>query len=536
MNDEFIVSVPATGGTLSEGIVGIPRFINPLLAFSDADRDMTALIYSGLLKLNANGNLVPDLAKSYKISPDGLTYDFILKDNIYFQDGIPVTASDVKFTIEKAQDPALKSPKRPDWDKVGIEQVSDKEIKFILKQPYASFVENLTLGIIPSHIWKNISVEQFPYSKYTSEPIGSGPYQIKTTARDSGGLLVYYELSPFKKYALGTPHIANLILRFYNNEDDAYQAYKTGDVESLSSISPTLAKEIDTSVSKIETVPLPRVLGVFFNQNQAPVLANKEVRQALDTAIDREKIVNEVLKGYAVPITGPIPPDFIDNDNTTSKLPLTTATSTEDLNIASAKQILTKAGWKIGTDGIFTKTVAKKKQILSFTISTTNIPELNDATNIIASEWQKMGAKVDVKAFESSDLNQNVIRPRKYDALFFGEIVGRDLDLFAFWHSSQRLDPGLNIAQYTNSTVDKILDDARKISDKEIRISKYQKFTQEISKDKPAVFAYSPDFIYVIPKKVRGFSLSNITTADERFATINDWYIETDSIWSIFNR
>lgn len=534
MNDEFVISVPTTGGTLSEGIVGIPRFINPLLAFSDADRDMTALIFSGLLKLDKNGELIPDLAKSYTISPDGLTYDFILKDNIYFQDGEPVTADDIKFTIEKAQDPALKSPKRADWDKVGIQEVSQREIKFILKQPYASFIENLTLGILPEHIWKNISVEQFPYSNYVSLPIGSGPYKIKNTARDSGGLLVYYDLTPFDKYALGVPHIENLTIHFYNNEQEAFDAYKSGEVDSLSSVSPSLAKELESTNAQIKTVPLPRVLGVFFNQNQAQVLGNKEVRQALDMAIDREKIVNEILKGYGVPITGPIPPGFLENENV--KETVVEATSTEDANITSAKAILIKAGWKLNPNGVFVKTVAKKLQIISFTISTTDIPELKEVADIIANEWTKMGAKVDVKAFESGDLNQNVIRPRKYDALFFGEIVGRDLDLFAFWHSSQRLDPGLNIAQYTNSTVDKILEDARKISDEKIRMVKYQKFVQEIGKDRPAVFVYSPDFIYVIPNNIKGFSLGKITTADERFATINDWYIDTDSIWSVFSR
>ena len=110
VNQHFLVEFPARGGELKEGIVGSPRFINPILATNDADRDMTALIYSGLMKSSPEGKLVPDLAESYTVSKDGLIYDFKLKDNVYFHDGRKVTADDVEFTINKTQDSALKKP------------------------------------------------------------------------------------------------------------------------------------------------------------------------------------------------------------------------------------------------------------------------------------------------------------------------------------------------------------------------------------------------------------------------------------------
>lgn len=141
INKLFLVEVPAKGGSFVEGIVGSPRFINPLLSNSDTDRDLTALIYSGLLKATPNGELIEDLAKSYIISEDGLTYDFTLKDNIFFHDGTPVTADDVVFTVGKAQDPGLKSTKRASWDGITVEKMSEKEIRFILKQPYGPFLE-----------------------------------------------------------------------------------------------------------------------------------------------------------------------------------------------------------------------------------------------------------------------------------------------------------------------------------------------------------------------------------------------------------
>jgi peptide/nickel transport system substrate-binding protein len=111
LNSQLIVAIPGYGGGVSEGIIGSPRFINPVLAISDADHDLSILIYSGLLRATPEGDYVPDLAENYTVSQDGLTYTFTLRKNATFHDGIPVTADDVVFTISKTQDPALKSPR-----------------------------------------------------------------------------------------------------------------------------------------------------------------------------------------------------------------------------------------------------------------------------------------------------------------------------------------------------------------------------------------------------------------------------------------
>ena len=153
---------------------------------------------------------------------------------------------------------------------------------------------------------------------------------------------------------------------------------------------------------------------------------------------------------------------------------------------------------------------------------------------ILKNEFSTIGAVVDVKVFESGDLNQNVIRPRKYDSLLFGEIIGRNLDLFAFWHSSQRNDPGLNVAMYVNPKVDKLLENGRLISDKDKRQAQYAILAQEVKKDTPAIFLYSPDFIYILPKEVKGFSIGELTIPAERFNTIFNWYTETEKVWNWF--
>jgi peptide/nickel transport system substrate-binding protein len=200
-----------------------------------------------------------------------------------------------------------------------------------------------------------------------------------------------------------------------------------------------------------------------------------------------------------------------------------------------AVEILAKAGWKPDPEnGVLEKTVKKTTERLEFTISTSNTPELKSAALIIKESWEKLGAKVNLAFFDTGDLNQGIIRPRKYDALLFGEIVGRDLDLYAFWHSSQRNDPGLNIANYTNIKADKILEQARTTNDIFDRLDKYNSFAEEVAKDIPAIFIYSPYFIYILPEKIKGVEILNIALPSERFLDVKDWFIETDHVWKIF--
>ncbi len=524
VNEHFMIEIPAEGGNLREGVIGYPRYINPLLTVTDSGRDLSALIYSGLLKTEDGGELVPDLAKSYTISSDELTYDFILKDNITFHDGTPVTAYDVEFTVNKALDPAIKSPKAANFDGVTVKAISDKEVQFVLKKPYAPFLQNLTLGILPKHIWKDIDPDAFVFSEFNFSPVGSGPYKIKNIQRNSSGLPLSYELVPFDKYALGKPHISTVSIYFYTNEDDLMNAFENGDITSMNSITP---KNIDTvkSQSTILEAPLPRIFGVFFNQNQAAIFTNKEVRQALDEAVDRQDIINQVLGGHGTPDFGALPAELSKQKD---------SGETADERLSNAANILAKAGWKKGDDGTLVKTVGKQSIPLTFSLSTSNTPELKKTADLLATVWGKLGAKVDVKVFDIADLETNVIRPRKYDALLFGEVIGRDLDLFAFWHSSERNDPGLNMAMYTNPKTDKLLETARGEEDSTKRMADLTQAEGAIASDTPAVFLYSPNFIYVVPKDLGGVSLDGITSSSERFLNVENWYMDTDKVWTVF--
>ncbi|MBI2096041.1 MAG: hypothetical protein HYT43_00140 [Candidatus Taylorbacteria bacterium] len=522
INAAFLVEVPARGGTLTEGIIGTPRSINPLLAITDADKDLVALIYAGLLKATPSGELIPDMAESVSVSPDGREYTFFIRADAYFHDGTPVTADDVIFTVTRAQDPVTRSPKRANWDGITVEKIDDKTIRFALKEPYPPFLENATLGLLPRHLWRDVGPDEFAWSQWNIEPVGSGPYKLSKLKTNESRLPYLYILRSFRKYPLGEPKIQKIVFTFFGNERAGLEALRRREIGSIGSLSPRETLDLSAN-ARLDRYPLPRVFGVFFNQNQAPVLSLREVRQALNTATDREIIVREVLRGFGSPIDSPVPLSLPPNANAAST------------SAAAGRALLEKNGWSWNEEKqVMEKKSRKETYTLAFSISTSDAEELRGAAELLKDQWEKIGARIELKIFETGDLNQDVIRPRKYDSLLFGEIVGRELDLFAFWHSSQRNDPGLNIALYADAAADKLLEEARAASELTVRREKYQRFAEILTEDVPAVFLYSPDFIYVLPREVKGVGLGSITTAAERFLNVHEWYIETDKVWNIF--
>ncbi|MFC1751626.1 ABC transporter substrate-binding protein, partial [Patescibacteria group bacterium] len=289
--------------------------------------------------------------------------------------------------------------------------------------------------------------------------------------------------------------------------------------------------EIKKDKSFLKTYLLPRVFAVFFNQDDATVFTEKEVREALSLSVDRKKIIDNVLENFGTELVGPIPPGSLGSTQTNS---MTKDKSYED-NLEEAIQLLNKKGWKMDEEeGVLIKKKGKSLTKLEFSLSTSDVADLVQTAYLLQDMWEKIGARVEIKIYEIGDLEQNVIRPRKYNALLFGEIMGRDPDPFAFWHSSQRNDPGLNIALYTSITADKLLESARTIFDTQEREEKYRKFQEEVISDNPAVFLYSPYFIHLLPQDIKGISEISITTPSERFSQVYNWYIKTQKIWKIF--
>ena len=515
--------VPASGGTLVEGEVLAPKFINPLLTVSDTDRDLTRIIYAGLLKSDGKGGLTPNLAERYEISEDGLTYTFYLKNDLYWHDNSRLTAQDVAFTINLAKNPKIDSPKRANWEGVAVEISGDREVKFHLKKPYAPFLENATLGIMPKHIWEKVAPEEFHLSEYNIQPIGAGPFRIGTVTKTQTGSISRYRLERFSRYRPRPAYLNAIEFVFFSSKEELATAMKDGDVNSGSGSADTLPKN-----SHIIEIRLPRIFGLFFNQGNFKPLEDLTLRTALELAIDRERIIREVAGGYGTATSLPIPPGTFGHASTLEA-------TTRDRE--QAKNILAKAGYAdTDGDGIIEKKEKKNNTPIVITIATSDDPGLKRTAELIRDMWREIGVGVNIQPYELGDLEQTIIRPRNFETLLFGQVVGYDPDPFAFWHSSQRNDPRLNIALYASTRVDKLLDDARSTTDADKREELYKFFQQEIVKDKPAIFLYSPSYLYTIPGNLHGVALSQISLPQERFSNIAEWYMSEKSVWNILLR
>jgi peptide/nickel transport system substrate-binding protein len=508
-----MVEVPAHGGSLTEGVVGSPRFVNPLLAITDADRDLTTLTYAGLMGVGPDG-LRPVLAERYDVSPDGKVYTFVLKENVKFSDGTPVTAEDVVFTVTKAVDPRLKSPELANWSNVRVEALDTRTVRFTLPKAYAPFLANTTLGILPAHIWSKIADEQFPFTTYMTEPVGAGPFKVYKVTKNSDGMITRFDLTSFGDYALGRPYLSGMRLVFYPSSDDVLNAYEHGAIESGYGI----------PVPSALRSPYSRVFGIFLNATENKAFGDMAVRKALSIGIDRAHLVNDILGGYAQTRTGPLP---VGDGITEPALP-------SGERVALAKKVLTDNGWAYDQSAGVWKNKKKALTLGPLTISTSNVPELKTLAGEIQKNWEELGIQTSLSYNEPLALSTEVIRPRKYEALFFGMVVGRENDLFAFWDSGERNDPGLNIALYSNRTVDQLLEKARGETDEAARTQELQKASTIIANEYGALFTHTPSFLYAVPNDLKGVILPEITTPADRFATVSTWHRNTAFVWPFF--
>ncbi|MEK7562605.1 MAG: ABC transporter substrate-binding protein [Patescibacteria group bacterium] len=614
--------VPAFGGTYAEGIVGQPRFINPIYGeTNDVDRTLINLIYSGLMTYDKNGKIVNDLASSYNISDDGKTYDFQLKDNIFWQDGKPLTADDIIFTIKIIQNSDYKSPLRANWIGVDVEKTSDKSLSLVLKTPYNSFLENCALKIIPQHIWENVLAENFALSSYNLQPIGSGPYSFAGLEQSDTGFIKSIYLESNHKYYGKLPYISNVSFQFFANKDDLVKAANSKSIggfslTALDNSEAAAEKEIKQGWVKNEkfstySLSLPRYFAVFFNTNKTKILSDINIRKALNYSVDKQGLINQIsssTKSNMSLVDSPILPDFFG---------LQAPTSAYTFDIERAKKLLDKSGFKDNgsnqrvkpnnkkpafqfknylaarnkstdvtqlqgclarlddnfknllqneTSGIYGKgtenavTEFQKKylpdttptgevgkatrtklnelcitpqdnsQLLKFTITTINQPQLVQIANLLKDSWQKAGITVDIKAVEISELKP-IIKTRDYDALLYGEVLGSEPDLYPFWHSSQINDPGLNLSAYQSKDADQLLKEARETLDITTKQDDYEKLQNVIIADAPALFLYNPDYIYWVSQKINGVNTTKIVDPAKRFSNISEWYIKTKRVF-----
>ncbi len=578
---------PTEGGEYVEGLIGAPQYVNPLLSqTNDVDSDIARLLFSGLLNYDNNLQLVPDLAATWEESEDQKTYTFVLKENLTWHDDEPLTADDVIFTFLSLQDPDFKSPLLISFRGVDVEKVDERTVKFILPEAFPAFLEVLTVGILPEHIWGEIPPINANLTEYNLKPIGSGPWKFKSLTKDKLGNIKSYTLVPYENYQGPKPYLEKITFKFYPDFETSVNALKSHSVEGLSFLPKELKSELSGQKNlKYFSFYLPQYTAIFFNQKENEILKDKNIRKALAFSIDKSEILSEALQLEGEIIDGPILPVSV--DLTTDQI--------MNFDVDKANQILDEAGWQRITPADYDAFIQKQEEaeaeeaeaeeadaqettdadnqyvnenestaisdepptepaepeivdeqqelieeeprqefyrqkndaILELKLTTVNQPENVKASELIQQFWQSIGVKVNLKIIEGSKISREIIKPRNYEILLFGIIVGSNPDPYPFWHSSQVLDPGLNLALLANREVDKLLEDAKTSLDPEVLQNSYQRFQDILSVEIPAIFLHNPTYTYVTDQKIKGVNLDRIIVPADRFNNLQDWYIKT---------
>ncbi len=541
---KHLETVPKKGGDYTEALVGSPKYINPLYAsINDTDNDITHLVFSSLLKYDGNGNLINDLARSYEISPDGKTYTFKIRTDAKWDNGTNITADDIVFTVGAIKDPAYKSPLLNSFSGVDAEKIDDETVKFTLSEPYAPFLDLMTFGILPQSVWSQIPAGSASLADLNLKPIGSGPYEFKSLTKDKNGQIKTYTLAANKDYYDGEPNITNLTFKIFGSYDEALQAFNEKTVDGISRLPEGMKDKVAAkNAVSVHKLISPQLNLIFLNSKNNQALADLNVRQALAFAIDRNEIVNQVFGGDARIANGPILPD---------NFSYCQDARVYNFDKAKAEQLLDNAGWSIVeiTDGDINKIKQAQKNNSKvdeyddeklalgpgawrfkngfLVVKLTAVDSVDrQIIEKIKNDWEGVGVKTVIDTVPAAQIQSEVIQPREFEALLYGQIVGQDPDLYAFWDSSQ-IGSGANISGYANKDVDRLLETGRATIDINARKEDYCKFQKDITNDEPAIFLYSPDYIYAQSKKVKGVSVNKIETPADRFTDIGDWYVNT---------
>lgn len=514
-----VVYLPKMGGTYSEALVGQPEYINPVLSQNDVDRDISKLVYSGLFKYDENFDLVPDLADRYEISEDKKVYTVYLRSDIIWHNDNSLMADDVIYTLETIKDPDYNSPYYSSFAGVDIERVDDYTVKFTLSEPFSPFLSTLTMGILPAHIWSDMTATNFKMAEYNTKPVGSGLYQFKELTKDRSGKIKSYVIDRNENYYGTKANIDKITFKFYDDFESAITAVKGRNIDGISYIPKDLKESLDKNQDTI-TYPLqlPQYTAVFFNQKNA-LLKSKELKQALAYATDRNKIIAEALNNQGQAIHAPILEGFFGYHSGIKKY---------EFNPTKAAEVLDEQGWKIPEEGGLRQ---KDGNELKFSLTTVDQVEYLKTANILRENWEDINIGIELKIMNPARVDKEIIKNKNYETFLYGEILGFDPDPYPFWHSSQSLGSGLNLSNYYNKDVDLLLEEARQTENHDQRTQKYIDFQNIIIEEMPALFLYSPSYDYGVDKKVKGIDLTRITIPSDRFNGIEGWYIKTRLDW-----
>ncbi len=510
------VEVPAEGGIYREGNIGAVQYLNPLLAeYNPIDADIASLIFEGLTRVDARGELFPLLAENWTVSADGRTYVFVLRSDVFWADGAPLTADDVIFTLNliRAGDFPGNPAWRDLWRSVKIEPVDDTTLRFVLDAPFPSFPYYTTIGILPKHLLNGISAGELLTSKFNLSPVGTGPFLVKKLTAQS------VTLTRNPRFRGPKSRITDIKFQMYPSADALLGDWRAGLLDGIGSVPPQLLPELENQADvNLFSAPLPQYSVVYLNlqqPEQLPFFQMAEIRRALLMLIDRQQLIDDVLSGQAVVAQGPfLPWQWAFNPN--QPFP--------DFNPSAAADLLAQAGW-IDTDGDGIRD--NGTQPLEFSLLVGDDPTHQAVADNLTRQWQQAGISVRVE--RAADGFSDRLHRHNFEAALVNIELFGDPDPYRFWHQSQ-IDGGQNFGGWDDTDASIALEHGRTTLTRNERIKDYYTFQQIFAQQTPALVLYYPVYTFAVRANVKNVQLPMIASSADRFATLNQWYLLTQQV------
>jgi peptide/nickel transport system substrate-binding protein len=507
-------SPEATGGLYVEGAIGFPTTLNPLLARTQSERDLTAILFRGLTWVDGSGRTVPDLASDWTVSDDGLRYVFHLRPDAVWHDGEPVTAADVLFTIRLVQDPDFSGDAAIArfWRAVIVEAPSDRDVSFRLIEPFAAFAAYARLPILPKHVLGGVVARDLGNVPFNLSPVGSGAYQVEQIDRENQTI----SLEATARTDGEKPSLSSVRFRYFSDAESLLAALRSRTIDGTGAIAASALLR-PGALPQGETVFAPLTASytaMFFNLRNS-LFADVQTRRALSMAVDRQGIVDGALPMQADPAEGPIP------STSWAFSPRSPTFDVED-----AARTLEKAGWRDADgDGVLEAGSSR----LSFPLLVNaDDPQRMAVASQIAEQLRKIKVEVQVQAASSGEVAR-ALETRQFVAAIFGWHSNTgDPDCFEFWHSAQA-DEGMNVTGLRDPEVDSLLDDARQTTDLAKRRDLYTRFQERFSSDVPALILYYPRYAFVVDSRIEGASADPLIDPDDRFKSLPSWHLRPSS-------
>jgi peptide/nickel transport system substrate-binding protein len=466
-------------GKLVFSLGGEVSVLNPILSTDTSSSAVEGAIFSGLTKVNENLEVIPDLARSWQVSPDGKIWTFKLRQDVRWHDGYPFTADDVVFTFKSILNPKVNSVRRSDYiidgQPISFQALDKYTVRAVLPKPFAPFLVRSGMSLIPKHLLESKDLNT---AEFNRKPVGTGPFYFKDWVTGD-----HVTVARNDNYYLGRPKLAEIIYKIIPDENARLIALEAGEVDETG-IPPKDYRRLKR-MPGVNVFEYDALLYTYLGLNLAnPKFSDRRVRQALAYATDKKQLVGLIFRGLASPAYAPSAPISWAYSEAVPKY---------EYNPEKAKQLLKAAG----------------AENLEFTILVNQgNKEREKAAVILQQQYKKVGVKVTVRVMEWSALLKIVNAPKDpkdFETVIIGWSLGLDPDAYSIWHSSQ-YPRGFNFIKYVNPEVDRLMEEGRTTLAKEKRKEIYGRLWKIIAEDQPYIFLWYPKSIDGVRERVGGLS------------------------------